>query len=206
MNSATVNIDSKNQVNDLNRGPQTGYMEVVNSDSTNQLIADCKNGVNSAYEKIYSLYSKAMFNISLRITNNREESEDVLQESFLSAFKNIQQFEGRASFGSWLKRIVVNKSIDAVKKRKVKFISFEDEQRDLVLEEETDESEMEYSVEAVNQAVQLLPDGFRTVITLYLFEDYSHKDIGELLGISENTSKTQYLRAKKKLITLLNKK
>ncbi|MCC6691218.1 MAG: RNA polymerase sigma factor [Bacteroidia bacterium] len=175
-------------------------------DPTTQLVEACKNGESSAFEGLYNLYSKAMFNISLRITNDREESEDVLQEAFLSAFKNINQFKGESTFGSWLKRIVINKSIDAVKKRKLKFTEVESIEALNILEEETgnDEIQISYTIEAVTKAIQFLPDGFRTVLTLYLFEDYSHKEIAEKLNISENTSKTQYLRAKKRLIEILS--
>jgi len=171
-------------------------------DANFELIEACKKGSKSAFENVYKLYSQAMFSVSLRVTNNREESEDILQESFLSAFQNIQQYRGEASFGSWLKRIVINKSIDVVKKRRLKFTSIND--IDLV-EDNTSEEENEndYSIETINKAVQQLPDGFRTVLTLFLFEDYSHKEIAEMLGISENTSKTQYLRARKKLSGLL---
>lgn len=181
---------------------------VINMDLDVQLIDDCKNGSKSAYEELYKLYVKAMYNVSIRITNDREESEDVLQESFLSAFQNIDRLKERALFGSWLKRIVINKSIDSVKKRKEKFVSFDDIREKDVAEEEAanDENEVEYDIESVNKAVQLLPDGFRTVLTLYLFEDYSHKEIADVMGISENTSKTQYLRAKQRLIQLLKRK
>jgi RNA polymerase sigma factor (sigma-70 family) len=182
---------------------QTKYTTAVKMDRSSQLVEDCKKGVKSAYEELYRLYSKAMYSISLRITNDKEESEDVLQESFLSAFNNIKQFKGESSFGSWLKRIVINKSIDAVKKRKIKFAEVEDIEQINIEEETEDGNEIEYTTESINKAVQLLPDGFRTVLTLYLFEDHSHKEIASVLGISESTSKTQYLRARKRLIELL---
>ena len=180
------------------------HTAVINMDLNIQLINDCKNGSKTAYEELYRLYVKAMYNISIRITNDSAESEDILQESFLSAFSNIDNLKENALFGSWLKRIVINKSIDFVKKRKLKFISFDTVENIQIEEEFEDESEINYTIESVNKAIKLLPDGFRTVLTLYLFEDYSHKEIAETMGISENTSKTQYLRAKKKLITLLS--
>jgi len=84
------------------------------------LISRCKNGDNSAFKEIYQLFSKAMFNISMRIVNRIDEAEDILQESFLKAFQNIKSFENEAAFGSWLKRVVVNNSIDFIRKQKCK--------------------------------------------------------------------------------------
>ncbi len=173
-----------------------------------QLVEEGRKGKESAYKELYNLYVKAMYNISLRITNNSMESEDIVQESFLSAFKNLDQLKEEKLFGSWLKRIVINKSIDCVNKRKEKFVSIDKISEVEIVEEEISEEEndIDYDIASVNRAVQLLPDGFRTVLTLYLFEDYSHKEIAVTLGISESTSKTQYLRAKKKLVSLLQNK
>lgn len=148
------------------------------------------------------MYSKAMFSICMRLLNNREEAEDVLQESFISAFKNIEQYSGEATFGSWLKRIVINKSLDAISKRKLNFVSVDE----VDVAEEYDEPEASYSIEAVKEAVQRLPDGYRIILTLFLFENCSHKTIAEKLSISEGTSKSQYHRARKKLQELLTLK
>lgn len=181
---------------------------LVNMSVTIQLVEEGKKGVERAYEELYKRYVKAMFNISLRITNDSMEAEDIIQESFLSAFKKMDQLKDPNVFGGWLKRIVINKSIDFVKKKKERLISFDDiSETDIAEDENMDEENgVEYDVDSINRAVKLLPDGFRTVITLYLFEDYSHKEIAEMMGISESTSKTQYLRAKKKLISLLGNK
>jgi RNA polymerase sigma-70 factor (ECF subfamily) len=142
-----------------------------------------------------------MFNTAMRILNNREEAEDVLQESFIAAFKNIQQYSGKFSFGSWLKRIVINRSIDALKKRNLNLVSLEEKE---IAQPENEITEASFlSIEAIKEAVKELPDGYRLVITLYLFEDYSHKKISEQLNISEGTSKSQYARARKKLMELI---
>ncbi len=144
-----------------------------------------------------------MFNICMRITNNTAEAEDVLQEAFLDAFRKIHTFKGDATFGAWLKRIVVNRSINHIKKRKLEMVDvaemdFEDPSGD-----SRDEPALHLEVSKVHEAIQLLPDGFRTVLTLYLLEGYDHREISEILDISESTSKSQYNRAKKKLAHLL---
>jgi RNA polymerase sigma-70 factor (ECF subfamily) len=140
----------------------------------------------------------------MRILNNRDEAEDVLQESFLTAFQTIQIFETQAAFGSWLKRVVINKSIDLIRKQKQQVISLDDMIEVIPNEQESEvENQMDYDIETVKEGIQKLPDGYRIVLTLYLFEDYSHKDIAAVLNISEGTSKSQYNRAKKKLIEFI---
>jgi RNA polymerase sigma-70 factor (ECF subfamily) len=166
------------------------------------LIEKCKKGEKSAFRGIYELYSKAMFNISMRILNNREEAEDVLQESFIKAFNSIEQYNGEGSFGSWLKKIVVNRSLDAIRKRQLNFVSIDH----VEVEESIGEEHESYTVEEIRAAIRELPDGYRVILSLFLFEDYSHKMIAEHLKISEGTSKSQYHRARKKLQELITSK
>ena len=144
-----------------------------------------------------------MFNACYRILNNAEEAEDVLQESFISAFKNLNHFRGDSSFGSWLKQIVLNKAINQVKKRKLERLP-EDDKFDV--EDEVGGNEMEgypFTVEKVKRAIEMLPDGYRVVMSLYLLEGYDHGEIAEILGISESTSKSQFNRSKKKIKEIL---
>ena len=144
-----------------------------------------------------------MYNIAYRITNNEMDAEDVLQESFVSAYKNIHSYRGTASVGAWLKRIVINNSITAVKRRKADLVPIEEygEQADL---SGPNEDDMLYlNVEKIRNAIQLLPDGYRVVFSLYLMEGYDHKEISNILNISESTSKSQYNRSKKKLQKIL---
>lgn len=169
---------------------------------TAELVERCKASDHKAFQEIYVLYCKAMFNTAMRLLNNKEEAEDILQESFISAFKNINQFTARVSFGSWLKRIVINRSIDALKTRSQLLLSLDD--KDIAEEPEEEFTVPSLSVEAIKDAVKQLPDGYRLVITLYLFEDYSHKKIAEKLGIREGTSKSQYARARKKLMEVIS--
>jgi len=139
-----------------------------------------------------------MYNVGYRITGNEEDAEDVLQESFVSAFRNLDSYRGDASFGSWLKKIVINKAINVLKKRKWELMP-EDKEFDVPEEE----SEQEYlpglSVDRVREAIQQLPDGYRSVLSLYLLEGYDHQEIAEIMGITESTSKSQLNRAKNKL-------
>ena len=139
-----------------------------------------------------------MYSISFRITGREEDAEDALQEAFISAFKNLESYRADATFGAWLKRIVVNKSINVLKKRKHEWMP-EDEQWDVAEEETQVDYREELTVSRVKKAIEELPDGYRTVLSLYLLEGYDHQEIAEIMGISESTSKSQLNRAKGKL-------
>lgn len=166
------------------------------------IIERCQKGERKAFQDLYNLYAKAMFNISVRILNDSNEAEEVLQDAFLKAFEKIDTYDRKYAFGVWLKRIVINRSLDVLKKRKVKFVQMDEAD---FRDEEQDEESI-YDVEAVKKCILELPDGYRTILTLFVFEDYSHKEIAEHLNISEGTSKSQYNRAKKKLIELVKQK
>lgn len=167
------------------------------------VVDRCKTGDRLAQNEFYKLYSKAMYNIAYRITNNELDAEDVLQESFVNAFKSINSYRGTASIGAWLKRIVINNSITAVKKRKVDLVPM-DEYGALADVPDGSGDEMLYlNVDRIRRAVQLLPDGYRVVFSLYLMEGYDHKEIASILKITESTSKSQYNRSKKKLQKIL---
>lgn len=163
----------------------------------------CKQGDRQAQNQFYKLYSKAMYNIAYRITNNELDAEDVLQESFVSAFRNVDSYRGTASIGAWLKRIVINNALTAVRKRKVDLTPVE-AYDELVDFSDNENDDMLYlNVERIRNAIQLLPDGYRVVFSLYLMEGYDHKEIASILNISESTSKSQYNRSKKKLQKIL---
>lgn len=139
-----------------------------------------------------------MFNTALRIVGDENEAEDVLQDAFVSAFQNLKSYREDASFGAWLKRIVINKALNQVQRIKKDLMLAQDIKEE-VSEFEPEKTEPTYSVVQVQNAMNELPSGFRTVLSLYLFEGYDHKEIGEILGITESTSKSQYKRAKDKL-------
>lgn len=172
-------------------------------DLNTELIQRCRAQDRRAQYELYEKYKQAMYAIALRICHDQEEAEDVLQEAFVNAFSNIEQFAGKSSFGAWLKRIVINKALSVVGKKKLFTEDIDDMQVEVPNETET--YDISYQVSEVKGAVKLLPDGFRVVLSLYLFEGYEHKEIAGILDISESTSKSQYNRAKKKLKELILK-
>ena len=164
----------------------------------------CKQGSKKACYELYRLYSKAMLNVAFRIVGDIAEAEDVLQEAFLDAFNKVKDFRQETTFGLWLKQIVVNRSINLLRKRKMDMVEMEDGQLDNIAEEEADDDEdTMFKVAQVKEAMKQLPDGYRVVLSLYLLEGYDHEEIGQVLNISENTSRTQFLRAKRKLMDIL---
>jgi len=171
------------------------------------LIEGCKNGDQKAQFQIYKLYYKAMYNTSLRIVNDTMEAEDIMQESFLSAFEKIETYSGTVSFGAWLKRIVINRSLDALNRRKMIFEDIESHQgiRDTSSEESMFVDDIDSKVEEVKKAIEKLPDGYRIILSLYLIEGYDHDEIAEILSISSSTSRSQLSRAKQKLLNELKK-
>ena len=168
------------------------------------LVERCKQGDVRSYETLYQQYSKAMFNTSLRIVNNSSDAEDVLQEAFMDAFRFLNDFNYKSTFGAWLKRIVINKSINILRKRKVDLVDIETTSvGEMPNDDMLDEDNIQLKVAEVKKAVALLPNGYRTVLTLYLFEGYDHEEIAEILHIAESTVRTQYHRAKHKLLHII---
>lgn len=148
-----------------------------------------------------------MYNTCLRILNSEPEAEDVLQESFTEAFRNLGTFEYRTSFGGWLKQICVNRSINQLKKRRISFVDPDSVSlADMNPENGPTEIETALKVETVKKAIMKLPDGFRTVLSLFLLEGYDHEEIAEILRVAPSTTRTQYMRAKQKLLQILNEK
>ena len=164
------------------------------------LIDRCLKNDKEAQFKIYKLYYKSMYNTSLRIVNHTGDAEDIMQDSFLTAFQKLLTYKGEVSFGTWLKRIVINRSLDYLIKRKVEF---EEVQDDHPLFEEEKEDQNEYTVDEVKNAISRLSDGYRTILSLILLEGYDHEEVSEILNISNVTSRTQFSRAKQHLRNLL---
>ncbi len=165
-----------------------------------EIIDQCKEGSQKAQFQLYKLYYRPMFSICMRLVNNTAEAEDVMQEAFLNAFTKIDTYKGEVSFGAWLKRIVINRSLDYLKKRKVKFEEINEKTNQLP---DYQMEIKEVNMEVIKDAIQKLPDGYRVVLSLFLIEGYDHEEISEILGISNSNSRTQYLRAKNKLRELL---
>jgi RNA polymerase sigma-70 factor (ECF subfamily) len=167
------------------------------------LIDACRNGDRSAQFKIYKLYYKAMFNTCLRIVNDTAEAEDIMQESFLDAFQRLHSFTGEGTFGSWLKRIVINNSLDFLRKSK-DFVSIDEAGVDLPAPEpDGREEEVMLQVTEVKNGIARLSEEYRVIITLFLLEGYDHEEISEILGISNQLSRTRFSRARQKLLAIL---
>ena len=166
------------------------------------LIDGCLAGDQKAQFQIYKLYYKAMFNTSLRIVSDNMEAEDIMQEAFLSAFEKIDTYSGTVSFGAWLKKIVINRSLDTLSKKKAVFEDIESHTgiSDQSNEDSSRYEEIDLKVEEVKRAIERLPDGYRIILSLYLLEGYDHDEIAEILSISSSTSRSQLSRAKQKLI------
>lgn len=183
------------------------YVKMSNTEAAfrnihQDLIDGCRNGDQKAQFQIYKLYYKAMYNTSLRIVNNSMEAEDIMQESFLSAFEKIDSYSGTVSFGAWLKRIVINRSLDALGKRKAIFEDIESYVG--IIDESPEETiineEIESKAEKIKTAIKELPDGYRIILSLYILEGYDHDEISEILKISSSTSRSQLSRAKSRLL------
>jgi RNA polymerase sigma factor (sigma-70 family) len=182
-------------------------LEAVYIDKHYSLVAECKQGSKKASYELYRLYSKAMLNVAYRIVGNVEEAEDVLQESFVDAFNKLKDFRQETTFGLWMKQIVVHRSINLLRKRKLDLVEMESEQLENIADDQGfDDEEIQYQVEEVKRAMLLLPEGYRVVLSLYLLEGYDHEEIGQILKINENTSRTQFLRAKRKLAEILKQR
>ena len=182
-------------------------MELTAVAQKDRLVERCKDGDTSGYRELYERYSTAMFNTCCRIINNTAEAEDVLQESFIEAFKNLHAFEYRTSFGGWLKQICVNRCINQLKKRKVNWVDIEKLSQEQIAEDVVSgEDEIHLQVDAVKKAIMALPDGYRAVLSLYLLEGYDHEEIAGILNVAESTSRTQFIRGKQKLLQLLKQR
>ncbi len=177
-------------------------MKVANQ-HTNQLINRCKKGDKKAQFAIYKQYYKAMFNTALRIVNNKFEAEDIMQNSFLAAFTKLESFSGTVSFGAWLKKIVINNSLSALKKnRKIEIVSLEKVSTSKMIEDTDNDVSLDVSV--ILGKISQLKDSYRIALTLHLIEGYDYKEIAQILDTSYENSRTCVSRAKNKLRKLLH--
>ena len=177
-------------------------LTVAQTDIHRDIIELSKAGNTAAQYKLYKLYAKAMFNIAYRVMNNREEAEDMLQESFSHAFAKLKSFRYESSFGSWIKRIVINHCLNEIKRRKADLQFFDD--MSAFNENKDDEGyDSGLSVNNVRKAMEFLPNGSKMIFSLYLLEGYDHREIAQILNVSESNSKSQYMRAKQKVKEIL---
>lgn len=167
------------------------------SDIHKEIVEQCKLGSRKAQFELYSKYSKAMFNLCVRMLKNELDAEDILQNTFVDVFTKMNSFAYQSSIGAWIKRITINNCINFIKSKKIEFVEIDQKQYAQIDVEEPQTEGL--SVEIVQKAMNYLSDGYRIVFSLYAIEGYDHEEISEILGISESTSKSQYSRAKQRL-------
>lgn len=164
------------------------------------IVEKCLKNDRTAQMELYRKYCNGMYIIAMRFVKDTMEAEDVVQESFIKAFAKLDQYKAEVSFGAWLKRIVINKSIDHLKKRKEQLLELSEVHLKVVEDDDdkwlVDDS---ISIDDIKKVIDELPDKYRMVLMLYLIEGYDHQEISEILDISEMASRTQLSRGKVKL-------
>jgi len=173
-------------------------------DSDKFLIKGCKKSQSKAQEALYAKYSKVMYAVALRYVRGIQEAEDILQESFIKVFENIKKFRGDSSLPYWIKRIVVNTALNHQRSKLFLYPMVDIVNLDKLVVNEDVFSE--FSHQELIKMIMSLPDGCRIIFNMYAIEGYKHHEIAVKLKISEGTSKSQYSRAKKLLIKMLESK
>ena len=169
------------------------------------VVEQCKANDRKAQMRLYKQYCEGMFCVAMRFVQNSDDAEDVVQESFIKAFQRIHQFKGEVTFGAWLKRIVINKSIDFLKSRNNKLIELDENY--MHIEEDDDWTvDNDITIAKVKRTIGLLPEKYKYVVMMFLIEGYDHKEIAQVLKLTETTSRTRLLRGKGYLKELLKEK
>lgn len=168
-----------------------------------ELVEQCKANKRDAQLQLYRKYCDGMFCVAMRFLKNKDDAEDILQESFIKAFQRIHQFKGEVTFGAWLKRIVVNGCIDYLKSKKQRLVEL-DEGYMQVADDNNWEVAEEIDLDEVKRAINQLPDKYRYVVQLFLMEGYDHSEVAQILDISETASRTRLVRGKGRLKELLS--
>lgn len=172
-----------------------------------ELLEKCRRGDERALMKIYNKYSKAMYNVALRIVKDSAEAEDIMQECFLKAFDKLDSFEGTSTFGAWLKKIVVNQSISVYNKNtRYREVQYEDQFKHVADESSgitSEEDEQNPKVKMILKTMESLKENYRVALTLHLIEGYDYEEICEILNITNANCRTTISRAKESLRTKL---
>lgn len=169
------------------------------------IIEQCKQNNRKAQLQLYNQYCDGMYMVAKRFLKDTQDAEDVVQEAFIKAFTKLHQYKAEVTFGAWLKRIVVNKSIDFLKSKNQRLVDLEEVHLKVVDTYNNDKWLVDdmISLEQVKNAIEDMPDKYKYVLMLYLIEGYDHQEISEILKISEVASRTQLSRGKIKLQELL---
>ncbi|GGK24751.1 ECF RNA polymerase sigma factor SigW [Yeosuana aromativorans] len=172
------------------------------------IIEQCKQNNRKAQLQLYNQYCDGMYIVAKRFLKDAHDAEDVVQEAFIKAFTKLHQYKAEVTFGAWLKRIVVNKSVDFLKSKKQRLVDLEEVHLKVIDTDDDDKWLVDdaVTIDDVKKAIEKLPDKYQYVLMLYLIEGYDHQEISEILNISEIASRTQLSRGKVKLQELLTLK
>lgn len=182
-------------------------MNITNQNlAQEELIARCKKNDRSAQLELYKKYCDAMYNVAYRFMRNSFDAEEAMQDGFITAFSKLNQFSGKSTFGAWLKKIVIRKSLDKLRVRKTEQVALNEHILKAEEPEDSWETEDHISVEEVKEEIEELPENYRYPVMLFLIEGYDHKEISEILNITVVSSRTLLFRGKKKLQERLKEK
>ncbi|MDF9829197.1 sigma-70 family RNA polymerase sigma factor [Parabacteroides sp. PF5-6] len=171
--------------------------------ATLQLIDSCRRGSRSAQMSLYNQYARLLYFACLRIIGNAPEAEEAMQDSFLKIFTRLDQYHDGQCFEAWIHRIAVHTAIDYVRRQTPEMEELSANHAETEPEEAMDEEEIAYSVQQIKEASLKLPAGYRVILSLYLFEGYDMEEIASILEIKPPSVRSQYLRAKRKLLELI---
>ena len=169
-----------------------------------KILDGCKKNDRSAQAGLYKLLAPKLLGLCIRYLQDRDEAEDAMQDAFVRIFTNLSSFKGTGSFEGWAKRIAVNTALTALKTRNR--LSFERHTDNLEDPGIPEEEPLALSSDDIMACMKALPVGYRTIINLFLVEEFSHKEIAEKLNITESTSRSQYSRARQALMKLIKEK
>lgn len=172
------------------------------NEQTMYLIGKCRKRDHAAQVSIYKLYVQRLYATCLRITGNPAEAEEAVQDSFLKAFNRIDQYQDGQNFEAWLQTITIHTAIDYVRKQTPDWTELPPNMA-IPEEEETDEENVKMTVEKIKEGVKKLPAGYRAILSLYLFEGYDMEEISSIMDIQHSSVRSQYLRAKRKLLEII---
>ncbi len=186
----------------MNNSSLKQSMEITTANPDEQrLITGCRKGETWAQKQVYELYASAMFSVCVRYVNDRETARDLLQDGFIKIFTKADTYSGSGSFAGWIRRIFVTTSLEYLRQNKALMESASLDESSYSIEDEDISVLDKISADDLMNCVSNLSPGYRTVFNLYALEGYSHTEIAGMLNISENTSRSQFMRARKILQT-----
>lgn len=163
-----------------------------------KIVEGCRQNNAKSQMQLYNMYCNAMFIVAKRYVKDSMIAEDVMQDAFIKVFKKIDSYKNEVTIGAWIKRIVINQCIDYLKKKRIELVSIEEKELKIANDDDwmvEDETTVKKVLESINQ----LPNKYKTILNLYLIEGYDHKEISQILNITEVASRSQLMRGKNKL-------